>query len=238
MKNLIANFTLASALLAAGAAQAVPLFNLGGSTLFNPPALGASVGTVLVDDGSFAGFSAATLGGASASYANRMALIDGGPGLGVAPGAGILLGSYVFPTSASSYSVWQYGFAGATGVTYDFSYNFLTNQFGAGATNDFFVAGLFRATGSSTTVLASASALGSPLVAGPAGSLAFMTGPTNISFTVPAAGSYTVEFIVGSALGNAGVPSFAVVSVVPEPSTYLLLALGGALLAARVRRRG
>ena len=50
MKNLIANFTLASALLATGAAQAVPLFNLGSSTLFNPPSQGVSVGTVLVDD--------------------------------------------------------------------------------------------------------------------------------------------------------------------------------------------
>lgn len=227
LKALSAALGLVAALSAGTAlASAKPLFNFEDQAWGAPPAFGTSVGTVVVDDGFFTGAPPYGL-------RTKQLLIDS---QGTSDFSGVL-GSYVVPAIPASISYFQYSFTVAVATTFQYTYNFLTNQ--DRQSGDFFVAALFDGVMTQTN-LAAESASGSTLFASPSFYL-WETGTQLREFTV-GAGSYTAEFIIGSnqsgCLNNGlCIPTGVVLNSIPEPTSLALVALALIGVAAPRARR-
>lgn len=204
------------AVLSSGTATALPvaLFDFENQALFSTPNFGTIGGLAIVEDGTLS---------LSPPTGNRkqQLLLDT---QGTSDFTGIK-GTYTVPSPALAISYFQYGFSVAAMTTFQFSYNFLTNQNSAGG--DYFVGALFNAANVQTNLFAE-SARGSALMASSSGYL-FETGAKFLEFTV-GPGSYTTEFILGTnqqgcLTGGTCIPSGALLNSVPEPTTLALVAL-------------
>lgn len=204
------------AAISSGTATAlpIPLFDFENQALFTAPTFGTSGGLAIVEDG--------TLSGSQPTGNRKQQLLLDTQGTGDFTG---IKGFYVVPALPVAISYFQYGFSVAAITTFQFSYNFLTNQ---GATaGDFFVGALFDGANAQTNLFAE-SASGSALMASASGYL-FETGTKFLEFTV-GPGSYTTEFILGTdqqgcLTGGTCIPSAGLLNSVPEPTTLALVAL-------------
>ena len=218
------------AALSSGTATALPiaLFNFENQALFSTPTFGTSGGLAIVEDG--------TLSLSPPTGNRKRQLLLDTQGTGDFTG---IKGTYFTPSIPVAISYFQYGFSVAAITTFEFSYNFLTNQNATGG--DFFVGALFDAANAQINLFAE-SASGSTLTASTSGYL-FETGAKFLEFTV-GPGSYTTEFLLGTnqqgcltGPPDPCIPSGALLNSVPEPTTLALVALAMVGAASSRSRR-
>ena len=234
LKAIAAALGLVAALSASTAmAAATPLFGFESEALFAPPSFGTSIGTVAVDDGSLTG-----LLPSSYSLRTRQLLIDS---QSAGDYSGILGAFSIAVPGSFSISAFQYSFSVATATSFQFTYNFLTNN---GPANSFevFSADLFDTALNETSLAFEATGISSFVAS--ASNYGYETGNKYVEFLV-GPGNYTAQFLVitdqTGCINSQGpcIPTGLVLNSVPEPATLalVLVALAGVVAPRRRRAR-